>query len=237
MKILKLSGTYLKRKAYQYLILGILCLFVIVVIFLTTDPNLPLYVDLGRYDTARALVMIFPLIGVLVFYRLHRNYQQGFEGEKQVTKVLSSTLSDDYFLINDVQLDSGKRSNIDHIVLGPTGIFVLETKNHRGKIVCYGDSWTGIGQNPFTQARFNALRVHEVIKASGIFESKLWVQAVVVFANKKVELDRRKAPSKVEVLKIDELTDYITQETRHLSAQEIELMSKEILNVHANVGG
>lgn len=236
LKILKLSGTYLKRKAFQYFILGILCLFVFVVISLTTDPILPFYIDLGRYDTVRVLVMIFPLIGVLVFYRLHRSYHQGFEGEKQVTKVLSSTLSDDYFLINDVQLVAGKRSNIDHIVLGPTGIFVLETKNHSGKIICYEDSWTGIGQNPFTQARVNASRVYKVIKASGIFVSKPpWIQAVAVFANKKVELDRRKAPSNVEVLKIDELTNYITQETRRLSAQEIELMSKEILNVHANV--
>jgi hypothetical protein len=53
--------------------------------------------------------MIVPLIGVLFFYRLHRSYQQGFEGGKQVTKVLSSTLSDDYFLINDVQLVAGKK--------------------------------------------------------------------------------------------------------------------------------
>jgi len=171
------------------------------------------------------------------FYRLHCGYQRGFEGEKEVTKVLSSTLSDDYFLINDVQLVAGKRSNIDHIVLGPTGIFVLETKNHRGKIICYGDSWTGMGQNPFTQARVNALIVREVIEASGIFESKLpWFQAVVVFPNKKAKLDIRKDPLKVEVLKIDKLTDYITHETRRLSAQEIELMSKEILNVHAMWG-
>jgi hypothetical protein len=153
---------------YQYLILGILCLFVFVVIFLTTDPILPLYIDLGRYDTARALVMIFPLIGVLVFYRLHRGYQQGFEGEKQVSKVLSSTLSDDYFLINDVQLVAGKRSNIDHIVLGPTGIFVLETKNHSGKIICYEESWRartstvflglglGLKFNPHTQGSESA---------------------------------------------------------------------------------
>ena len=67
------------------------------------------------------------------------------------------------------------------------------------------------------------------------------MQAVVVFANKKVELDIRKAPSNVEVLMhacmIDELTNYITRGTRRLSTQEIELMSKEILNVHANVGG
>ena len=61
-----------EKKSVQVLNLGILCLFVFVVIFLTTDPILPLYIDLGRYDTTRVVVMIFPLIGVLVFCRLHR---------------------------------------------------------------------------------------------------------------------------------------------------------------------
>jgi hypothetical protein len=206
---------------------------VLVVIFLSTDPSLPLYIDLGRYNTARAIAMIFPLFGVWFFLREHLGYRQGFEGEKQVTAVLSSNLSDEYFLINDVQLVAGKRSNIDHVVLGPTGIFVLETKNHSGKIVCYEDSWKRVGQNPFAQARANASIVYKVIKTSGIFESKPpWIQAVVVFANKKVELDRRKAPSNVEVLKIDELTNYITREPRRLSAQEIESNSKGILNAH-----
>jgi hypothetical protein len=238
LKILKSSGTYLKRKAYQYLVLWISCLIVFGVMFLTLDPLLPLYIDLGRYDPPRAVAMILPLIGMLVFYRRHRDYKRGFEGENQVTRVLSSALSDDYVLINDVQLDMSKRSNIDHIVLGPTGIFALETKNHGGKILCYEDSWTGTGPNPFVQARVNASRVYKVIEASGIFVSNLpWIQAVAVFANNKAELEIRKAPSNVEVLKIDDLPNYITQETRRLSAQEIELVSKEILNVHANVRG
>jgi len=181
--------------------------------------------------------MVFPGVGVLVFYRLYRSYQLGFAGEKQVTGALSSALSNDYSLINDVQLVAGKGSNIDHIVLGPTGIFVLETKNYSGKIACYGDSWKGIGRSPSVQARINASRVVKVIKASGIFTSKLpWIQAVVVFANKNVELDVRWPPSRVEVLKIDELPNYIIREPRRLSAQEVELVSKEILNVHEHGG-
>lgn len=231
LKILKSSGPYLKRQAFQNLTLEILCLVAVGIIFLTLDPILPLYIDLGRYDAPRVLAIALPLFGVFAFHRKYRHYKQGFEGEKRVTEVLSSTLSDDYVLINDVQLVGGRRSNIDHIVLGPTGIFVLETKNHRGKIICYGDSWTGMGSNPFAQARVNASRVYEVIKTSRIFVSNLpWIQAVAVFASKKAELEIRKAPSNVEVLKVDELTDYITQELRCLSAREIQLVSKEILN-------
>ena len=36
-----------------------------------------------------------------------------------------------------------KAGNIDHIVLGPNGIFVIETKNYKGEISCYGDVWHG----------------------------------------------------------------------------------------------
>ena len=234
MKILKPSGTYLTRKAHKYLILWVVCLFVFVVISLTTVPVSPLYVDLGSYDTARVLIMVFPGVGVLVFYRLYRSYQLGFAGEEQVTQTLSAALSNDYSLINDVKLIAYKGGNIDHIVLGPTGIFVLETKNYSGKIACYGDSWKGIHQSPSAQARINASRTYKVIKASGMFASKLpWVQPVVVFPDRKVELDIRRPPSGVEVLKIDDLPNYITHELRRLAAQEIELVGKEILDVDA----
>ena len=33
---------------------------------------------------------------------------------------------------NDVNLP-GKRGNIDHVVIGPTGIYVIETKNYSGR--------------------------------------------------------------------------------------------------------
>jgi hypothetical protein len=40
-------------------------------------------------------------------------------------------LSDDYYLLNDLYLRDGG-GDIDHIVLGPNGVFVLETKNWSG---------------------------------------------------------------------------------------------------------
>lgn len=143
-----------------------------VVIFLTTDPMLPLYIGLGRYDVSRAIFMLVPLFGALFFLRKCRQYKHGFEGENQVTKTLSSTLNDEYYLINDVQLPDGKNGNIDHVVLGPTGIFAIETKNQGGKIECNGDVWNGVmGKNPSKQARNNAVRIFDAIPSSEIFKS------------------------------------------------------------------
>jgi len=37
---------------------------------------------------------------------------------------------------------SGKRGDIDHVVIGSNRVFVIETKNNNGVISCSGDSWS-----------------------------------------------------------------------------------------------
>ena len=74
------------------------------------------------------------------FLKANETYLIGSKGEEAVIKALSF-LSDEYYVLNDVNLrfhpalfwnKTGewiKTCQIDHIVTGPTGIFVLETKN------------------------------------------------------------------------------------------------------------
>lgn len=74
------------------------------------------------------------------FLKANETYLIGSKGEEAVIKALSG-LSDEYHVLNDVNLrfhpallwnKTGewiKTCQIDHIVTGPTGIFVLETKN------------------------------------------------------------------------------------------------------------
>ena len=68
------------------------------------------------------------------------SFMIGAEGEEHVISVLSQ-LPDDYHVLNDVNLrfngyiywrkgnEHIKTCQIDHIVIGPTGIFLVETKN------------------------------------------------------------------------------------------------------------
>src|SRR5690606_14483310 len=68
------------------------------------------------------------------------NFIYGALGEQKVVKTLE-TLTDDYFLINDFNVsfspalynkqenDYIKSVQIDHILVGPSGIFIIETKN------------------------------------------------------------------------------------------------------------
>jgi len=56
---------------------------------------------------------------------------RGAAGEELVGEALDGLREHGWFALHDVQLDSG---NIDHILVGPPGIFTIETKSHRGRL-------------------------------------------------------------------------------------------------------
>lgn len=59
----------------------------------------------------------------------------GLKGEVTVTRVLAEQLGNEAYILNDITVRSGFRSaQIDHVVVSPKGIFLLETKNWRGTI-------------------------------------------------------------------------------------------------------
>lgn len=49
-------------------------------------------------------------------------------------------LDEEYYLLEDVNLLSVKE-NIDHVLVGPNGIFAIEVKNYSGKVSCHKDMW------------------------------------------------------------------------------------------------
>jgi len=78
---------------------------------------------------------IWVLISLLTILRLPT--VKGKLGEVYVRKGLRKKLtSDQYSIINDVTLplDDGGTTQVDHIVVSPFGIFVIETKNMKGWI-------------------------------------------------------------------------------------------------------
>lgn len=94
-----------------------------------------------------AILFVFGLL-LLIYKSLPsfiRPKVQGWFGEKTVSAILS-VLPKEYRPINDVMLhqNNGKTTQIDHVVVSPYGIFVIETKNYKGYITGseYGDKWT-----------------------------------------------------------------------------------------------
>jgi Nuclease-related domain len=56
---------------------------------------------------------------------------QGARGEQSVGAVLSGLSADGWQAIHDVSLGRG---NVDHVLVGPGGIFAIETKSQKGRV-------------------------------------------------------------------------------------------------------
>ena len=60
------------------------------------------------------------------------NYFLGLRGERLVGEMLHSMLKDGFEVFHDFPIEpDGKTGNIDHILVGPNGVFAIETKTYR----------------------------------------------------------------------------------------------------------
>ncbi|PGL48981.1 hypothetical protein CN922_19465 [Bacillus cereus] len=108
------------------------------------------------------LILIAILIPLNIVVKKHVPKWKGKAGEKLVKRMLSKLDPKSYYVLHNVTVytEYGDTTQIDHIVIAETGVFVVETKNYEGWI--YGSEkaarWTqGIFrkksyfQNPFRQ--------------------------------------------------------------------------------------
>jgi hypothetical protein len=204
--------------------------------FLSTGPKLVL-LNFDFFVEAGLLVALFSLVGFYYYLHKYRVYNGGLEGEKRVAKLLNDTLNDEYYLINAAYFRDGN-GDIDHIVLGPNGLFVVETKNWSGRITCNGDEWyrqnrhkkSDSASNPSRQVKRNATRVKNAIESSATLRPlRIWVEGIVVFTNNHADLHVN-YPT-VQILKLHELPNYITsyRSRNNYSRQQLETIGKEII--------
>lgn len=67
---------------------------------------------------------------VLVWEKARLDFRRGARGEAVVAEILSR-LGDSYFVMHNIPTSY---ADYDHIVVGPTGVFVIETKDWRGLV-------------------------------------------------------------------------------------------------------
>jgi hypothetical protein len=101
---------------------------------------------------------------------------------------LLSGLPDDYWLISDVTLGLA-RGTIDHVLIGPCGVVVIETNRLAGHIRCWGTSWSVNGSHrPDISQHVNsaacAIRYFLAERHPDLTASVLrWVESIVVFTH------------------------------------------------------
>jgi hypothetical protein len=63
-------------------------------------------------------------------------WSKGANGEEKVARALEA-LAPGYFVLHDRGIP-GSKANIDHVVVGPPGVFIVETKNVAGRVTVEG---------------------------------------------------------------------------------------------------
>ncbi len=145
--------------------------------------------------------------------------RKGIIGEQTVIDALKN-LDDKFYLINDITLQQ-PYGNIDHILLGPNGIFVIETKNYKGNIECHGDDWHRYYENrggnrdysiasPSKQVKRNAVGLKNFLnKNADILKNKpnLFINSIIVFTDPNINLNLENPT--VPIKRPEELYNYI----------------------------
>ena len=216
MKVLQASGPYLASQQGRYL-LNLHCILVsgvggAVVVGFVLHPILGL---------------LFALAWVRPAFRQYvrsTRYRKAIRGEELVSSLLVS-LSDDFFLINDVTLP-GHRGNIDHVLVGPCGVVTIETKNYRGVIRCDRDQWFVDGRRIRSISR-PVMKGARAVKnclsdRSAAFRTSRarWVEGVVVFTNPLCRLEiNRPSPT---IVRYSELLTLIAEKAKQRSFDAVQ---------------
>ncbi len=180
------------------------------------------------------LSIIFFVIAVYV-WNSGKMWDIGAEGEESVIRVLQN-LDSSFKVVNDVVLP-GDSQNIDHIVVGSVGTFVIETKNHNGIITCNEDDWSrrkvgrrgtvysaNIG-NPSKQAKRNAVMLRKWLESENIDVG--YITAIVVFTNNDVKLKLIRPT--VNVVRVDNLLGVFNGESNfRMTTEKINSVAEKL---------
>ncbi len=177
------------------------------------------------------------LLGILLFlggiypifygYANGKSWYKGYEGEKTVKKSLKK-LNGGYHIFNDVKLP-GSWGNIDHIVVGPTGIFVIESKNLGGLHIVDGDNWSAkykeyggfkkSYKSPGKQTKANAAQLRKYLIKNDVNMKDLWVKSMVALNS--MHVIRKYDPKDYELIHPDYLVEFIHQRKSNIKERTI----------------
>lgn len=173
----------------------------------------------GILATVNAFFLILGVAGAIpLFIRGTRQanqsyiYDQGVNGEEILRRKLRSTLSEDYTAFYNVPLNPG---DIDCVVVGPSGVYAFEVKNHRGEIVYNEGGWSQIKvgrggtaykghlSNPSGQLGKYIRQLREELEKKGV---GVWVNGFVVFTNPEARVIIEAEMKKIKAVTVDEVS-------------------------------
>lgn len=126
-------------------------------------------------------------------------YRSGIKGEKQTISIIER-LPDGYEALTSIPIQyDNQKTELDMVVIGENGVFIIETKNHKGtiygsfddyefsqhKIGQKGGEYTVPMKNPIKQVKRETWIISNYLKSKNI---NVWIQGIVFFSNPKTTI-------------------------------------------------
>ncbi len=157
------------------------------------------------------------------------NFRKGASGEELVGYALDK-FPDEFYVIHDLTTPYG---NVDHVVIGPTGAYIIDAKNWRGVVAADGNGelqWNGMPtQKPEVKnLTRRIMNIKEKIKVLSSLDP--YVQGVFAFPSAYVEA-KWGSTGYVHCIKDEQLYDYIVEnkKSKKLDKKTIESISQAFL--------
>jgi len=112
--------------------LAVLC----IVPLLVVSVFFPGWLGGSSLPVAMLALMVVCVVAFKFIAKRSDQAERGADAEVAVAHLLR-TLPKEYYVFNDLGFEG---FNIDHVVIGPTGVFTVETKSHRGKVSARGEA-------------------------------------------------------------------------------------------------
>lgn len=148
----------------------------------------------------------------------------GALGELEVAQRLSG-LGPGWYVLHSVPVGTGS-SDLDHVVIGPAGVFTINTKHHRGQNVWVGGRRilvNGQRTDHLRNAKYEALRTSKLLSvAAGMLVEVTPVLAIVGAKQMTV----RERPHDVGVLRETELTRWLLRHPVTLTLDQVRRIAK-----------
>jgi hypothetical protein len=223
----------IKRYQMQFIVIVLVCYFFALGLgyFLCLNLNKQPYLPI----TILIFIVAIPIIIRLtnrVSEKLEReriNFRKGAAGEALVGYILEG-FPDDYRVIHDLATPFG---NIDHVVVGPSGVYVIDTKNWKGVVTADGNGELLLNGKPTKKPEArnlfrNIMSIKEKIKVLTALDP--YIRGVLAFPSAHVDA-KWGTTGYVHCVSDEKLYDYVVESKKRkkLPKKEIESIAQAFL--------
>lgn len=183
-----------------------------------------------------SLLSLLAIAGLIISeygWSKRRIWSKGAKGEKIVAQKLKK-LPKKYTAIRDVKIPN-YGGDFDHVVVGPTGIYIVETKNYKPTYIPDEDCWYHTSGrvselNPAKQVKLQVSKLNSFLEPQMGKKLKKIIFPVISPINHNLIL-KNKIKS-YEIVYPEDLVHHISHQRKILNSKEV----KEIINILAKYG-